>query len=46
MSVIVPYNKWQVEFNVEKCNVMHLVITDHIGVVIHSTLKPAAHLSV
>ena len=57
-------NKWQMQFNIEKCKVMHygynnpcleytmegekLMMTESekdLGVVIHSTLKPAAHIA-
>ena len=57
-------NKWQMQFNIEKCKVMHfgynnpcleypmegekLMLTESekdLGVVIHSTLKPAAHIA-
>ena len=57
-------NKWQMQFNIEKCKVMHfgynnpcleytmegekLMLTESekdLGVVIRSTLKPAAHIA-
>ena len=56
-------NKWQMQFNVEKCKVMHFGYNNpcleytmggekwmtesekDLGVVIHSTLKPAVHIA-